>query len=59
MNRAFKEKDGKYRLWATKEAGEKKVGKAVMVPVVVSNDGAIHKVSIEIWKTFAQTSTTG
>ena len=32
INKAFKEKDEKYREWATKETREKKVSKAVMVP---------------------------
>ena len=32
LNEAFKEKDEKYREWATKETREKKVAKAVMVP---------------------------
>ena len=32
MNEAFKEKDDKYREWATKDTREKKVAKAVLVP---------------------------
>ena len=43
MNDAFKEKDEKYREWATKETREKKVGMAVMVPFIISHDGAVHK----------------
>ena len=40
MNEAFKEKDVKYLEWATKEAREKKVVMAVMVPLIISHDGA-------------------
>ena len=43
MNKAFKEKDDKYREWATKETQEKKVEKAVMVPLIISHDGAVHR----------------
>ena len=32
MNKAFKEKDEKYRVWETSETREMKVVKAVMVP---------------------------
>ena len=32
MNESFKEKDEKYRVWATSETREKKVSKVVMVP---------------------------
>ena len=32
INDAFKEKDDKYRVWATQETREKKVVMAVMVP---------------------------
>ena len=53
LNRAFKEKDDKYRKWATMETREKKVGKAVMVPLIVSHDGAIHRDSVRRWKSFA------
>ena len=30
-------------MWATKETGEKNVSKAVMVPLIISHDGAVHK----------------
>ena len=43
MNKAFKEKDEKYRVWATQETREEKMVKAVMVPLIISHDGAIHK----------------
>ena len=32
---------------------EKKVGKAVMVPLIVSHDGVVHKDAIKRWKIFA------
>ena len=53
MNDAFKEKDDKYREWATSETREKKVVMAVMVPLIISHDGAIHKDSVRRWKDFA------
>ena len=53
MNEAFKEKDEKYRVWATQETREKKVVMAVMVSIIVSHDGAIHKDSVKRWKDFA------
>ena len=49
----FKKKDDKYRVWATQETREKKVEKAVMVPLIVSHDGAVHKESVKRWKDFA------
>ena len=53
MNEAFKEKDEKYREWATKETRESKVVMAVMVPLIISHDGAIHKDSVKRRKNFA------
>ena len=53
MSKAFKEKDDKYREWATRETREKKVGKAVMVPLIISNDGAVHRATVMRWKDFA------
>ena len=53
MNDAFKEKDEKYREWATKEIREKKVVMAVMVPVIISHDGAVNKDTMRRWKDFA------
>ena len=46
MNDSFKIKDDKYRVWATPETQEKKVAKVVMVPLIISNDGAVHKDTI-------------
>ena len=53
MNKAFREKDDKYREWATRETREKKVSKAVMVPLIISHDGTIHRDSVRRWKDFA------
>ena len=53
LNEAFKEKDDKYREWATKETREKKVVMVVMVPLIISHDGAVHKDSVKRWKDFA------
>ena len=53
MNDAFKEKDEKYRVWATSETREKKVSKVVMVPLINSQDGAIHRDIVRRWKDFA------
>ena len=52
MNKAFKEKDDKYREWATRETREKKVVMA-MVPIIMSHDGAVHKDTVRRWKYFA------
>ena len=54
MNEAFKEKDEKYRVWATQETREKKVGKAVMVPLIISHDGAVHKDTVRRWNDIAR-----
>ena len=40
MNEAFKEKDEKYREWASKETRETKV---VMMPLITSHDGAVAR----------------
>ena len=53
MNESFKEKDEKYRDWATRATREKKVSKAVMVPLIISHDGAIHRDTVKRWKDFA------
>ena len=53
MSEAFKEKDEKYREWATRETRENKVAKAVMVPLIISHDGAVHKDTIRRWRNFA------
>ena len=53
MNKAFKEKDEKYREWATRGTREKKVAMAVMAPLIISHDGAVHKDSVRRWKSFA------
>ena len=56
MNEAFKEKDEKYREWTPRETREKKVVKAVMVPLIFSHDGAVHRDSVRRWKDFAPAS---
>ena len=48
MNDEFKKKDDKYREWTTQETREKKVGMAVMVPLIISHDGAIRRLGDEI-----------
>ena len=53
MNESFKEKDEKYREWTTRETREKKVAMAVMVPLIVSHDGAVYKDTVRRWKNFA------
>ena len=53
MNKAFKEKDEKYREWATRETREEKVVMAVMVPLIISHDGAVHRDTVRRWKSFA------
>ena len=53
MKEAFKENDDKYREWTIFETLEKKVGKAVMVPLIVSHEGSIHKDTVRRWKNFA------
>ena len=53
MNESFNEKDDKYRIWATSETREKKVAKAVMVPLIISHDGAVHRDTVRRWKDFA------
>ena len=54
MNDAFKEKDDRYRKWATEESREEKVEKVVMVPLIISHDGAVHKDTINRWKDIAK-----
>ena len=53
LNKAFREKDETYREWATSETREKKVSKVVMVPLIVSHDGAVHRDSVRRWKDVA------
>ena len=53
LNDAFKEKDDKYRKWATEESREEKVEKVVMVPLIISNDKAVHSDTIGRWKNIA------
>ena len=48
MNDAFKEKDDKYRTWATRETREQKVSKAVMVPLMMVGCGKLAEAKIEI-----------
>ena len=52
MNEAFKEKDDKYREWATRERRVKKAGNEEMVPLIISRDGAVHKDTVRRWKNF-------
>ena len=52
-NEVFEENDDKYRELAIRETREKKVGKAVMVPLIISHDSAVHRDSIGRWKDFA------
>ena len=54
LTKTFMEKVEKDRAWATLETREKKVAKAVMVPLIVSHDGAVHRDAIRRWKAFAQ-----
>ena len=54
MNKAFNNKNDKYLKWTTRETKEKKVVKAVMVPLIVSHDGAIHRDSVNRWNHFAK-----
>ena len=53
MNDAFREKDLKCREWTTRETREKKVMMAVMVPLIISHDGAFHRDTVRRWKDFA------
>ena len=43
LNDAFKEKEKKCREWTTQETQEKKVAMAVMVLLIISRQGAIHR----------------
>ena len=54
MNDEFKKKDDKYREWTLQETREKKVAKAVMVPLIISHDGAIHRDTVMRWKDYAR-----
>ena len=40
-------------MWATSETQEKKVSKVVMVPIILSHDGAVHNDTVRRWKDFA------
>ena len=53
MEKAFKEKDEKYREWTTRDTREKNEAMVVMVPLILSHDGAVHKDSVRRWKDFA------
>ena len=52
-NESFKEKDSKHREWATLETREKKASKIVMVPIIISHDGAVNKDSVGRPENFA------
>ena len=54
MSKAFREKDEKYREWATRETKEKKVEKVVLVPLIISHDGAVHRDTVRRWKDFSK-----
>ena len=43
----------KSRELASKETREKKMGKAVMVPFIISHDGAIHRDTVKLWRSFS------
>ena len=52
MKEAFKAKE-KYMEWTIMEKREKKVAEMVMVPVIISHDGAVHNDTARRWKNFA------
>ena len=54
MDDEFKKKDYNYREWTTQETREKNVSKAVMVPLIISHDGAVHRDTIRRWKDIAK-----
>ena len=54
MNKALNEKNDKHMKWTTMETKEKKVDKAVMVPLIISHDGTIHRDSVNRWNHFAK-----
>ena len=54
MNDAFKEKDDKYREWTAQETREENVAKAVMVPLIITHDGAVHRDTVRRWNDFAK-----
>ena len=56
MNEAFKEKEEKYRVWETQETREKKDSKVVIVPLIISHDGAVHNDSVRRWNDFSRAS---
>ena len=56
MNDAFREKEDKYSVWATRETREKKVAKAVMVALIISHDGAYIMTLLEDEKSLHPTS---
>ena len=54
IKEAFNEKvDKKNRDWTIRETREKKVVMAMMVPLIISHDGAVHKDTVRRWKMFA------
>ena len=53
MSKAFKEKEDKYREWTIRETREKKVAKAVMVPLIISHEGAVHRTKVRRRKDIA------
>ena len=52
-NIVFNEKDENYREGTMKETGEKNDVKALMFPLILSHDGAVHKDIVRRWKDFS------
>ena len=53
MEKTLKEKDDKYRKWTTWETVEKKADKAVMVPLIITQDRSVHRDTVKRWNDFA------
>ena len=53
MNEAFKEKDENDREWVTRDTRERKVVMAVMEPLIISHDGAVHRDTVKRLNDFA------
>ena len=52
-DKVFKEKDEKYRGWTTTETREENIANVMMIPLIISHDGAVHKDTVRRWKDFA------
>ena len=46
MNKSTRENDGKYCEWVTRDTRNKIVVKAAMVSLIISHDGAVHRVTV-------------